>query len=146
MARGVNKVILIGRLGRDPELRYTQGGTAVANFSLATSERVQKDGEWVDDVAWHNIVVWKTSAENAAKYLSKGSNAYIEGRIQYRKYTDREGNERNITEIVAFAVQYLDSKKDGAQGQGHGAADDTPAQGGGYTDSGEFDPNDDVPF
>jgi single-strand DNA-binding protein len=151
MARGVNKVILIGNLGRDPEVRYTQSGTAVSNFSLATTERQKKEGEWVDHTEWHNIVVFGKVAENCSNYLSKGSSVYIEGRIQTRKWTDKEGGERQTTEIVAQNVQFLSgSSKGGGAGAGGrprdaGArsaepADDFPDAGGG------FDPNDDVPF
>lgn len=145
MARGVNKVILIGNLGRDPEVRYTQQGTAVANFSLATTERQKVKGEWEDVTEWHNIVVFGKSAENADKYLSKGSQVFIEGRIQTRKWQDREGKDRTTTEIIANAIQFLGGAK-GAKAEG-GPRDFAPAgdfPGGG--EAPEFDPNDDVPF
>lgn len=116
MARGVNKAILIGNLGRDPEVRYTQSGTAVANFSLATTERTKKDGEWVDHTEWHNIVTFGKIAENCGKYLTKGASAFVEGRIQTRKWTDKEGKERQTTEIVAQNIQFLGGKGGGGGG------------------------------
>lgn len=144
MARGVNKVILIGNLGRDPELRYTQGGTAVANFSLATTERAKKDGEWVDQTEWHNIVVFGKVAENCSNFLGKGSTAYIEGRIQTRKWQDKEGHERSTTEIVANTVQFLGgTKSGGTPGKAAPSHSSAPSD---FPDDGGFDPNDDVPF
>ena len=97
----VNKAILIGNLGRDPELRYTPSGRAVANFSIATSERWKgQDGENQEKTEWHNIVLWGRQAEIAKEYLSKGSPVYIEGRIQTRSYDDKNGVKKYITEIV----------------------------------------------
>ncbi len=105
---GVNKVILVGHLGRDPELRYTQNGQAVANFSLATTESYAKrDGEREDRTEWHRIVAWGRLAEICAEYLSKGRQIYIEGRIQTREWEDREGEKRRTTEIVAREMQML---------------------------------------
>ena len=105
---GVNKVILVGHLGRDPELRYTQNGQAVANFSLATTESYAKrDGEREDRTEWHRIVAWGRLAEICAEYLSKGRQVYIEGRIQTREWEDREGEKRRTTEIVAREMQML---------------------------------------
>lgn len=141
MARGVNKVILIGNLGRDPELRYTQGGTAVANFSLATTERVKKEGEWTDHTEWHNIVVFGKIAESCSSYLTKGSSAYVEGRIQTRKWQDRDGNDRYTTEILANTIQFLSGGKGG--GKAGGAPGGAPQD---FPDDSGFDPNDDVPF
>ncbi len=104
----VNKVILIGNLGKDPELRYTPAGTAVATFPLATSERYRdKSGQMQEKTEWHNIVVWRNLAEICGKYLSKGRQVYIEGKIRNRSYTDREGNKRYITEIEADQMQML---------------------------------------
>jgi single-strand DNA-binding protein len=148
MARGVNKAILIGNLGKDPEVRYTQGGTAVCNFSLATTERQKKGDEWVDHTEWHNIVVFGKSAENCQQYLKKGSTAYIEGRIQNRKWQDKEGKDRYTTEIVAQSIQFLGGRPSGgggsssadAGGGSYGGGEDFPSGGGG------FDPNDDIPF
>jgi single-strand DNA-binding protein len=105
---GVNKVILVGHLGRDPELRYTQNGQAVANFSMATTESYAKrDGEREDRTEWHRIVAWGRLAEICAEYLSKGRQVYIEGRIQTREWEDREGEKRRTTEIVAREMQML---------------------------------------
>ncbi|TLN26510.1 single-stranded DNA-binding protein [bacterium] len=149
MARGVNKVILIGNLGKDPEVRYTQGGTAVCNFSLATTERQKKGDEWVDHTEWHNIVLFGKSAENANQYLKKGSTCYIEGRIQTRKWQDKEGKDRYTTEILAQNIQFLGGGA-GRQGGGGGSSyggDSGPSSGGGDDfPGGGFDPNDDIPF
>jgi single-strand DNA-binding protein len=108
---GVNKVILVGNLGKDPELRYTPSGDAVATFSLATSRRWKgKDGQTQEQTEWHNIVTWRRLAEIAKEYLKKGSPIFVEGRIQYRTYNDRDGNKRYITEIVAQSLQMLGRK------------------------------------
>jgi len=108
---GVNKVILVGNLGKDPELRYTPSGQAVATFSLATSRKWKdKEGQMQDQTDWHNIVTWGRQAEIAKEYLKKGSPIFIEGRIQYRTYNDRDGNKRYITEIVAQSLQMLGRK------------------------------------
>lgn len=115
---GVNKVILIGNLGKDPDLRYTPGGQPVATFSLATSEKWRdKDGVMQDRTEWHNIVVWGKPAEMAKEYLSKGRQVYIEGRIQTRNWDDKDGNKRYTTEIVAQRIQFLGSKA-GAEKEG----------------------------
>ncbi len=107
----INKAILIGNLGSDPEVRYTQSGTAVANFTMATSEKWKgQDGEWKDQTEWHRIVVWAKLAEICGEYLSKGSKIYIEGRIQTRQWDDKDGNKRYTTEIVAREMKMLDSK------------------------------------
>ncbi len=104
----VNKVILVGRLGKDPEVRYTASGVAVTNFSLATSEFYKdRNGERQERTEWHNIVVWDRLAETCAKYLKKGKQVYIEGRLQTREYDDRDGNKRRTTEIVATQMQML---------------------------------------
>lgn len=113
----VNKAILIGNLGKDPELRYTPSGQAVASFPLATTERYKdKDGNWQERTDWHNIVVWGRQGETAKEYLSKGRSAYIEGRIQTRSYDDRDGNKKWITEIVASRVQFLGGRGEGSGG------------------------------
>lgn len=112
---GVNKVILVGNLGKDPELRYTPSGQAVATFSLATNRKWKdKEGQAQDQTEWHNIVTWGRQAEIAKEYLKKGSPLYLEGRIQYRSYNDRDGNKRYVTEIVAQNLQMLGRK--GAEG------------------------------
>ncbi|MBI2722810.1 MAG: single-stranded DNA-binding protein [Bacteroidetes bacterium] len=99
---GVNKVILIGNLGKDPELKYFEGNIAKATFSLATSEIYKdKNGQKVENTEWHNIVLWRTWAENASKILKKGMQIYVEGKLQTRQWNDKEGLKKNITEIVA---------------------------------------------
>lgn len=118
MARGVNKVILIGNLGKDPEIRYTQSGTAVGSFSLATTERQKKNDEWIDHTEWHNIVVWGKLAENAEKFLKKGSTVYIEGRLQTRKWQDKDGRDRYTTEIVCQNMQFLNGGRDNKRSDG----------------------------
>jgi len=122
MARGVNKVILIGNVGKDPEIRYTQNGKAVCNFSIATTESWGgKDGaEREEKTEWHNIVTWERLAEICNQYLQKGKQVYIEGRIQTRKWEDRDGNTRYTTEIVAQNMQMLGGRGDGDFGGGGG--------------------------
>ena len=108
MASGVNKVILIGRLGGDPEVRYTTNGGAVANFNLATNESwTDKSGQKQERTEWHRVVIWGKMAELCGQYLSKGRQAYVEGRLQTREWNDKEGNKRYTTEIVAQSVQFL---------------------------------------
>jgi single-strand DNA-binding protein len=122
---GVNKVILIGHLGKDPELRYTPGGQPTASFSLATSERWNdKNGQRQERTEWHNIVAWGKLAELANQYLKKGRPVYIEGRINTRSWDDRDGNKKYKTEIVANSIQFL------GQGGGSpsGAGDSTGGQ------------------
>ncbi|MFP4416356.1 MAG: single-stranded DNA-binding protein [Fibrobacterota bacterium] len=105
---GVNKVILIGNLGKDPELRRTPGGQNVTSFSLATTERYTgRDGEKKDNTEWHNVVAWGRLAELSNQYLRKGRSVYVEGRIQTRSWDDRDGNKRYRTEIVANSIQFL---------------------------------------
>jgi single-strand DNA-binding protein len=145
----VNKVILIGNLGRDPELRYTQGGQGVANFTLATNERWKdKDGQNQERTEWHRIVVWGKQAENCAQYLQKGRSCYVEGRLQTREWEDKEGNKRQTTEIVAQNVTFLG----GRDGAGRGAGTAPPMGGpseGGPSEGGSMGPppaGDDIPF
>ena len=108
---GVNKVILVGRLGRDPEIRYTPSGAAVANFSIATSDewRDKESGEKQEKTEWHRIVAWRRLGEICGEYLRKGSQVYIEGKLQTRSWEDRDGNTRYTTEVVAQTMQMLDS-------------------------------------
>lgn len=142
----VNKVILVGNLGKDPELRYTSSGTAVATFSLATSERYKdRSGEQQEKTEWHNIVAWRNLAEICGKYLHKGKQVYIEGKIQTRSYEDRDGNKRYMTEVVADQMQMLGSKSDDSPGR--------TRQGNDYDQRREseveeppFNPDDDIPF
>src|SRR5712692_3074756 len=115
----VNKVILVGRLGRDPETRYTSSGQAVANFSVATDETFKdRAGERQKRTTWHKIVVWAKQAEIAQQYLRKGSLVYIEGRIQVREYNDREGNKKTSFEIVATNFRMLGGRAEGVRAEG----------------------------
>lgn len=130
----LNKAMLIGRLGKDPEVRYTGGGLPVANFSIATSERRKaQDGNWEDRTEWHNIVVFGKLADICGQYLHKGKQVYLEGRIQTRSWTDKEGNKRYSTEIVAFQMTMLGDKSNGQK------LEDAPYEGSVADD-------DDIPF
>ncbi|MCB0346662.1 MAG: single-stranded DNA-binding protein, partial [Bdellovibrionales bacterium] len=114
---GVNKAFLLGNLGADPELRYTGSQTPVCTINLATGERRKnQEGEWVDHTEWHNVVVWGKQAENCSRFLSKGRQVFIEGRIQTRKWQDKEGRDRYTTEIVASNVQFVGGGKGDASG------------------------------
>ena len=163
MARGINKVILIGNLGQDPELRYTGCGTAVCNMRIATSESYKdRDGNQVENTEWHTVVAWSRLAEICGEYLKKGRQVYIEGSLQTRQWDDKDGNTRYSTEIKAREMQMLGGRDGGGSG---GGGDDnsfdqsprpqrqTPASqpkpqaapaggGNGY----EFTPDDDLPF
>ncbi|MBS1149833.1 MAG: ssb [Myxococcaceae bacterium] len=115
MAGGLNKVLLMGNLGRDPEVRFTAGGTAVANFSIATNESWKdKNGQQQEKTEWHRIVVWGKLAELCGEYLKKGRQAFIEGRLQTREWTDKEGKKNYSTEIVANNVQFIGGRPEGA--------------------------------
>jgi single-strand DNA-binding protein len=115
MARGVNKVILIGNLGQEPELRYTGSGTAVCNMRLATNESyTNKEGEEVQQTEWHNVVAWGRLGEVCNEYLDKGSQVYFEGSLQTRSWEDRDGNTRYTTEVKAREMMFLDSNRQGA--------------------------------
>lgn len=118
MAKSVNKVILIGNLGKDPELKYTPQGTPVARFSLATNERFKdKSGEWQDRTEWHNIVAWQRTAEIAAEYLKKGRTVYIEGSLRTNSWDDREtGQKKSRTEIVVSNLVLLGGGRDAEDG------------------------------
>ena len=161
----VNKVILVGNLGKDPELRYTPSGTAVATFSLATTERFKdRDGNRQERTEWHNIVAWRQLAEICGKYLHKGKQVYIEGKIQTRSYDDRDGNKRYITEIVVDQMQMLGSRDDNqGGGGGYGGGSDYGERSGGNRNQGGgqgsrggsqessyeepvFNPDDEIPF
>ena len=125
----VNKVILIGNVGKDPDTRHLEGGNTVSKFSLATSEVYKnKVGEKITNTEWHNIVLWKGLAEIAEKYVRKGSQLYIEGRIRTRSYTDQEGNTKYTTEIIADSMQMLGKRTDGqsAPEQSQSAASENP--------------------
>jgi single-strand DNA-binding protein len=118
--KSVNKVILIGNLGKDPEVKHTPQGTPVAKFSLATNERYKdKDGNWQDRTEWHNIVVWQRLAEIAGEYLKKGGKVYIEGRLQTRSWDDKTTNQKKyMTEVVASDLVLLGGRGDGQGGVG----------------------------
>lgn len=160
MARGINKAILIGNLGNDPDIRYTASGTAIANISLATAEswRDKNSGEQQERTEWHRIVFFGRLAEIVGEYLRKGSQIYVEGRIQTRKWQDKQGNDRYTTEVVANEMQML-----GGRGQGQAAMNPAgqsqapeaqnnapppdkpaPAGSGGAAPADDFD--DDIPF
>ncbi len=110
MAKGLNKVMLIGRLGADPEIRYTASGTAVVNLRIATDSPVKRGDNWESETEWHRVVAWDRLAEFCGEYLSKGRLVYIEGRLRTRSWEDQDGNKRWTTEIVARDIQALDSK------------------------------------
>lgn len=114
MAKGVNKVILVGNLGRDPEVRSTQGGSTITNVTIATtdSRKDKQSGEWVENTEWHRVVFFGRLAEVAGEYLRKGSQVYVEGRLQTRKWTDKDGVERYSTEVVAGEMQMLGGRQD----------------------------------
>ena len=157
MARGINKVILVGNLGKDPETRYMPNGKAVTNFSIATSESWtdKQSGDKQERTEWHNIVMFEKLAEIAAEYLRKGSQVYVEGSLRTRKWQDKEGKDRYTTEIVARDMQMLGGRGGAGGGGGGGgmgggesrpsrqapAEDRGPPSGG---DEGGFD--DDIPF
>jgi single-strand DNA-binding protein len=109
---GINKVILVGHLGRDPDVRYLEGGVSVVSFPLATSEMFNKDGRKVEQTEWHNIVMWRGLADVAAKYLQKGKLVYIEGKLRTRTFDDRDGNKKHTTEIIAENFTLLGRKTD----------------------------------
>lgn len=120
MAGSLNKVMIIGRLGRDPEVRYTQGGTAVANLRVATDEtwNDRKTGEKQERTEWHTVVLWGRQAEIANEYLGKGRLIFVEGRLETRKWQDKQGQDRYSTEIRGLNFQMLDSNRDGGGGGG----------------------------
>jgi single-strand DNA-binding protein len=122
MPKSVNKVILIGNLGKDPEVKYTPSGTPVAKLTLATNERFKdKGGEWQDRTEWHNVVVWQRLAEIAGEYLKKGSKVYIEGRLQTRSWDDKQTNQKKyMTEVVAQDVVLLGGRGEGGGGDESG--------------------------
>ena len=143
----VNKVILVGNLGRDPEMRSTQGGLPITTFSMATSRRSKdRDGNRKEETEWHNIVVFGKQAEIAAQYLTKGKQIYLEGRIQTRSWEDKEDKSKKHykTEILCDNFQMLGSKGDGAGGRSYGASSE-PASGGAPAGDAEFN-DDDIPF
>lgn len=140
MAKGINKVILIGALGNDPEVRTTQGGVVIASLSVATNDSVKDktSGEWHERTEWHKVVLFSRMAEVARDYLKKGSQVYIEGRLQTRKWQDKEGHDRYTTEIVGNDMQMLGGKRgddDRAQSAKPEAPSRQPLQPAAYDDS-----------
>lgn len=168
MARGVNKVFLIGNLGQDPELNYTGSGTAVCNFSIATNESYKdSDDNWVERTEWHNIETWGRTAETCDEYLQKGRTVFVEGKLQTDTWEDRDGNTRKTTKIRAYQVQFLDSggagpqrggqKRGGSRGGGRPKQrqpSETQRMGSSSGQNGSdrsqdqetFEPDDDLPF
>jgi single-strand DNA-binding protein len=152
----VNKVILIGNLGRDPETRYTTGGDAVTNLNIATSETWKdKAGEKQEKTEWHRVVLFGRQAEIAGEYLKKGRSVYIEGRLQTKKYTDKDGVEKYSTEIVGDRMQLLGSRDGGGDAEFSGAGGASRREGGagagtakpaGAAKKGVDDFDDDIPF
>ena len=153
--KSVNKVILIGNLGKDPEVKHTPQGTPVAKFSLATNERYKdKDGNWQDRTEWHNIVVWQRLAEIAGEYLKKGGKVYIEGRLHTRSWDDKQTNQKKyMTEVVASDLVLLGGRGDGQGGGGESTRG--AANGGNHFDQREPEPasatsspisDEDIPF
>lgn len=138
----VNKVILVGNLGRDPEVRATQGGTTIASLNIATTERRKdKDGNWGEHTEWHKVSCFGRTADNAAKFLKKGRQVYVEGRLQTRKWQDKEGQDRYTTEVVADDLKFLGGgERDGAQrggrDEGRGGGGYSGGGGGGYSGGG----------
>jgi single-strand DNA-binding protein len=152
----LNKVMIIGNLGKDPEVRYTASGTAVASFSVATTEKFKgKSGDWEEKTEWHNVTLWARLAEIAGEYLAKGKTVYIEGRLQTRKWQDKDGKDRYTTEIVGEKMQMLSGRGEGgSQGQGQqrqGQGGNRPSQQQDYShgpsyDEPSFNPDDEIPF
>ena len=150
----LNKVLLIGNLGKDPELRKTGSGTSVCNFPIATTERWKNNetGNWDEKTEWHNVVVWGKQGENCHQYITKGRPVYIEGRLQTRSWEDKDGNKRYTTEVVAQSVKFLGSRQDASfagapateVAAGNTARKLAPAA---QTDSPpDFDVDEDIPF
>ena len=131
MARSVNKVILIGNLGKDAETKFTSGGTSVTKFTLATQRRWkdQATGDWKEETDWHNITLWKQ--ENVAPYLTKGKQVYVEGRLRTSSYEDKEGQKRSFTEVVCEELMLLNSGSRGGEEGGGGAGFEQRAPSGG---------------
>ncbi len=142
--RGVNKVILIGNLGKDPEIRYTTGGQAVANFTIATSDSyTNKDGEKQENTEWHRIVAWGRLAEICGEYLTKGRMVYIEGQLRTRSWEDKEGNTRWTTEVVARSMEMLSSAGSRSESP---SKDSSSSEGDFEIDDDSFKTDDDIPF
>ena len=157
MAGSINKVILIGNLGRDPEVRHTQSGDAIVHFSIATSEswKDKQSGEQKEKTEWHKVVMFRRLAEIAAEYLRKGSQVYIEGKLRTNKWQDRDGNDRYTTEIIADEMQMLGGRGGGggsygagggSSGGGSSSGSSNAPSGGGKSAPPNDDFDDDIPF
>jgi len=151
MARGINKVILVGNLGKDPEVRYMPNGQAVANVTIATSEswKDKNTGEQQEKTEWHRVVFFRRLAEIVGEYLKKGSKIYVEGKLQTRKWQDNQGQDRYTTEIIANEMQMLDSRGSGAGAASNNYSNSAPppieeSQAPQMATAGDFD--DDIPF
>ncbi len=152
MSRGVNKVILVGHLGKDPEVKYLPSGSAVANVTIATSEswKDKQSGDKQERTEWHNVVFFGKLAEIVGEYLKKGAQAYVEGSLRTRKWQDKEGKDRYTTEIVASDMQMLGSKQGGGGGASYNSREDSSSARGSAAPSapagGPADFDDDIPF
>ena len=149
----INKVILVGNLGRDPEVRMLDGGVAVGNFPIATNENYKdKAGNWQTKTEWHDIVAWRQLAENLENRMSKGTLVYVEGKLSSRKYTDKDGIERYKTDVVANVIRVIDRKNESTSSAGsmNAGADNAPnqqkASGSSTNDATSEDDVDDLPF
>ena len=130
---GVNKVILVGNLGKDPEIRYLEGNIAKTRFNLATTEVYKdKNGNKVEHTEWHHIVMWRTTAENAAKLLKKGSQIYVEGKLQTNNWTDKDGQKKNITEIMADNFILLQRREPGQNSNENSNSGHSQPESGGF--------------
>ena len=147
MSKGtVNKVIILGRLGKDPEMRYAPSGTAIATFSVATNSRQKAEGEWVDKTEWHNILAFGKSAEFAGEYLNKGKQVFIEGRLQTSNWEDQQGQKKYKTEIVVSEFQMIGSKSDSSGSSVQGERADEPKTEEAQTTPAAAEEDDDLPF
>ena len=148
MAKGINKVILVGNIGMDPEIRYMNNGDAIANISLATSEswKDKQTGEQHERTEWHRVVMFRRLAEIVGEYLKKGAKVYIEGKLQTQKWQDKEGNDRYTTQIIAHEMQMLDSRSDSQPNRNNGQQhhQQQPVVQQAQTVPADFD--DDIPF
>jgi single-strand DNA-binding protein len=148
----INKVILVGNVGKDPEIRHLDSGVAVANFPLATSESyIAKNGDKVETTEWHNIVVWRGLADVAEKYVTKGRQLYIEGKIRTRSWDDKDGNKRYTTEIVADVMQLLGPRPDNQQSDNNSRYGEKQSESSGFgaanePEAEEAGGDDDLPF
>jgi len=151
---GVNKVILIGNLGRDPEIKYTQSNVPVANISVATTDswKDKNSGEWQEKTEWHRVVLWRHLAERAERYLKKGKQVYVEGKLETRKWTGQDGNDRYSTEVIASQLMILGRRDEDSGGAPSGGAPGaSEKQAGGFDappppPTGGADEDDDLPF